>query len=241
MSFSVFVATQTWAQTSGVACQSAPEVSSTNDWAKDRAFSPGQADFEVCLADHQTQGRGRGSHSWSDFSSGDQLLSSWSFRLQSPPQPVTSPAMGLAVFRAAVATWPDLPWSLKAPNDLFCQGAKVAGLLIESIQQGEQTRLIVGLGLNVFSKPDIPQAGCLRDFLNEETIDELTWSLFLDRLWLEMVACLRETRSTLSANQCRSLKYALNRNPQLLSPFAGITPEGSLILPQGQRIEWQSL
>jgi len=241
LSFSVYVATQNWAHTSQIAAHSQPSVSSTNDWAKESAFRSGQADFEIFLADHQSAGRGRGQNTWSDAAPGDLLLSTWSFNMSSAPQPVLAPALGLSVYRAMLSTWPDLPLSLKAPNDLYLGPKKVAGLLLESLQQGPQTRLILGLGLNVFAKPDLPIATTLAESLTLDRINELGWNLFLDRLWLEMVSALRETKDVLSANQCESLKYALNRNPLLTTPYEGVAPDGSLIVSGGQKIEWQTL
>ncbi|MBX3017313.1 MAG: biotin synthetase [Bdellovibrionaceae bacterium] len=241
MSFSVFVATQNWAHTSQIAAHSQPSVTSTNDWAKESAFRAGQADFEVFIADHQSAGRGRGANIWQDAAPGDLLLSSWSFQLSAPPQPVLAPALGLSLFRAMVTTWPDLPFSLKAPNDLYLGDKKLAGILLENVQQGDKTRLIFGLGLNVFNKPDLPTATCLAEGLSLDRVNELGWNLFLDRLWLELVSALRETKATLSPNQCASLRYALNRNPNLTAPYDAVTPEGSLIVAGGEKIDWSTL
>lgn len=241
MSFSIFVATQNWAHTSQIACHSQPSIASTSDWAKESAFRAGQADFEVFLADHQSAGRGRASNTWSDSTPGTLLLSSWSFKLGAAPQPVLAPALGLAVYRAAFATWPDLALSLKAPNDLYIGSKKVAGLLLETLQQGAQTRLILGLGLNVFSKPDLPIATCLVDHVSMDRISELGWNLFLDRLWLELVSAMRETKNILSPNQCESLRHALNRNPNLQHAYDVVNPDGSLLLSNGVKIEWQNL
>lgn len=161
--------------------------------------------------------------------------------MSAAPQPVLAPALGLSVFRAAMTTWPDLPLSLKAPNDLYLGKQKVAGLLLETLQQGSQTRLILGLGLNVFSKPDLPIATALSDVLPLDRISELGWNLFLDRLWLELVSAMRETKTVLSPNQCESLRYALNRNPNIEYAYETVNPDGSLVLSNGTKIEWQSL
>lgn len=58
--------------------------------------------------------------------------------------------------------------SLKWPNDLLLGGSKVAGVLIEA----ELPFLLVGIGVNVRHKPEVPQQGpdrgrpaaCLSDF-----------------------------------------------------------------------------
>lgn len=66
--------------------------------------------------------------------------------------------------------------SLKWPNDVLLGGGKVAGVLIEA----ELPFLLVGIGVNVRHKPDVPQEGpdrgrqaaCLADF-GAEISDEV--------------------------------------------------------------------
>lgn len=63
--------------------------------------------------------------------------------------------------------------SLKWPNDLLLGGSKVAGVLIEA----ELPFLLVGIGVNVRNKPEVPQNGpdrgrpaaCLADFGADST------------------------------------------------------------------------
>lgn len=241
MSFSIYIASLNWAHSSQIACHSLPSVGSTNDWAKEDAFRSGASDFEFFIADHQSSGRGRGQNTWSGASPGTMLLSSWSFTMSAAPQPVLAPALGLAVFRALQTSWPDLALSLKAPNDIYLGDKKLAGLLLESLQQGEKTRLILGLGLNVFSKPDLATATSLAEHLPLGRISELGWGLFLDRLWLELVSSFRETRTELSENQQEALRFALNRNPHQKIPLEKLAADGSLIHSGGSKTPWTSL
>ena len=69
------------------------------------------------------------------------------------PQPIMAPLIGLALLKSCQFVWPNLKLSLKAPNDLFLMHKKVAGLLTESIQQGDKHRLIIGLGMNINDHP----------------------------------------------------------------------------------------
>lgn len=63
--------------------------------------------------------------------------------------------------------------SLKWPNDVLLGGSKVAGVLIEA----ELPFLLVGIGVNVRNKPEVPQNGpdrgrpaaCLADFGADST------------------------------------------------------------------------
>ena len=90
-------------------------------------------DLVLFLAAHQTNGRGRGANHWLDTGAGESLLSTWSLSVSSPPQAITGPRIGLALFAAATHAWPSLKFGLKAPNDLYLDGQKVAGLLVETV------------------------------------------------------------------------------------------------------------
>ncbi|MCB0384731.1 MAG: hypothetical protein KDD43_05000, partial [Bdellovibrionales bacterium] len=173
------------------------EVNSTNTQAKSDLL-PEDMDKGLFLAQHQTQGRGRGEHSWSDRGKGTALLSTWVFRLRQSPQHVTSPLFGLALFSAARKTWNSLPFSLKAPNDLLLDGKKVGGLLIESLNHGKDYFILIGLGVNVFSIPEnIADANCLtgeEGVGNELSVNE--WKDFLNHLSQEFTQakdlCVRD-------------------------------------------------
>ncbi len=119
-------------------------VDSTNRW-----LSENGAHRTLCLAEHQTAGRGRRGRQWhSPFAQNLYL----SLRMDFSRWPDKLPALGLVV---AVALCQRLnaqgiPLQLKWPNDLYLGGRKIGGLLIE--QRGEMHgagTLIVGLGLNV--------------------------------------------------------------------------------------------
>lgn len=88
----------------------------------------------------------------------------------------TSPSFGESEERFASSFPPAKPGKsdepprvfLKWPNDVLLGGRKVAGVLIEA----ELSFLLVGIGVNVRQKPDVPQQGpnrgrpaaCLADF-----------------------------------------------------------------------------
>lgn len=236
--------TSQWAENNHLLVSYSAELKSTNEIAKAEAFAENLQAESLCLylTDHQTAGRGRGSHTWSDARPGSSLLSSWSFLLGTKPQPTTSCLVGLAVYRAAMATWPFLPWNLKAPNDIYIGEKKVAGLLLESILQGDEVRLIVGLGLNVTSSPQgmttatslvsslpagIPLLG--QDYMS-----------FLDRWLFELTDAVSRCHEPLSPTDQASLLMALNLHPLLANKYTGMEADGSLWI-QDKKISWMSL
>ena len=107
----------------------------------------------VVVAEYQTQGRGRRGNPWiSPIGSGISLSIAWHF--QQPVESLTclSLAAGSAVIRVLTKMGFD-GVGLKWPNDIFFQGKKLGGLLIE--MRGETAGpcdVVIGLGLN-FSFP----------------------------------------------------------------------------------------
>jgi BirA family biotin operon repressor/biotin-[acetyl-CoA-carboxylase] ligase len=231
MSFSIGATTAKWSQEAGLKTWFEKETGSTNAIAKSVPLQL-EPCIEVYLTDHQTSGRGRGSHIWSEGQPGGALLSSWVFPRSSAPAPILSPLIGLAVFRAFHQTWPFLDWNLKAPNDLYIGEKKIAGLLIENISGDENFRLIVGLGLNVFSQPSLETATHLNQELKAHhprlTLTEEEWKQALDRLLLELTLVANHSHSYLNETERAALLWALNRHPLLSERYLALSAEGSL-------------
>lgn len=222
-----------WARNNGITTSFEPRMTSTND----RAREDNAADLYVC--EHQTAGRGRGAHTWSDAGRG-QLLASWNWRPKGTPQPMITPRLGLALYRAAVSTWPHPEWSLKAPNDLFLGGRKVAGLLIEAVTQGSNVRIIIGLGLNLNAKPELPTAGALADFLAPDFLAERGLRDFLSRWHLEMKLVCDAPGGELAPHDRAALSEALGKNP--VSPrVVELREDGTLVYEDRSIKKWMEL
>jgi BirA family biotin operon repressor/biotin-[acetyl-CoA-carboxylase] ligase len=226
-----------WAKSEGVQTHSHPTTDSTNNIAKNLPWGHAEA---IVLTDHQTQGRGRGSNTWTDTGDGQQILGSWVFEMHSPPQPIATARVGFALWRAADQTWPEGDWSLKAPNDLLLNGKKVAGLLLEAVSQGNNYRLIVGLGMNLANYPhNVPGAIDVKDAGVPQAMERL--QSFAAHWWNELKDALPDvTAPHLSPNICASLCQALNKNPNLKDHYLQVYPDGSLQTPSG-KIDWMKL
>ena len=237
--------TSQWAQASHLGVWYKESCPSTNDAAKEEAFSEvaSQQSIRVYLTDEQTQGRGRGKNEWDSPKKGTALLSSWSFQVAQSPQPVLSALVGFSIYRALSSTWPALPWSLKAPNDIYLGELKVGGILLENIQEGSKNRLIVGFGLNVLAYPeDLEEAGSLATFFPQGlSLTGDDWTQFLDRLLLEMtLAVASDTTEGLSDSTRLALMFALNKSPILSEPITNVEADGSLVRGD-QKTPWSSL
>ena len=105
----------------------------------------------VCLAEHQTGGKGRRGRDWiSPFGSNIYMSILWRFTNGPSAISALSLAMGVAVVRAlSRINIQDV--GLKWPNDIFWQGKKLGGILVEvSGESDGPCKAVVGLGLNLF-------------------------------------------------------------------------------------------
>jgi BirA family biotin operon repressor/biotin-[acetyl-CoA-carboxylase] ligase len=122
-------------------------LGSTNDEAR-RLAETGALHGTVVTADRQTAGRGRQGRHWA--SPIGNLYLSVLLRLAQPP--ARFPELGfLAAVAAAEATDRFAPGraTLKWPNDVLVDGAKLSGILLERTDPA----LIIGIGLNVLHVP----------------------------------------------------------------------------------------
>jgi len=128
----------------------APEMSSTSDRALQLAQDISLPTPMLVLTDRQTAGRGRGVNRWWS------ALGALTFTLivdlpdsiLARQRPQASLRSGLAVRQALAEFAPHLRWMLKWPNDLYLEGQKICGMLIES-SASRPSRLLIGIGVNV--------------------------------------------------------------------------------------------
>ncbi|MCX2836392.1 bifunctional biotin--[acetyl-CoA-carboxylase] ligase/biotin operon repressor BirA [Microbulbifer thermotolerans] len=102
------------------------------------------------FAERQTAGRGRRGRSWiSPFGGGITLSVGWQFSGGVQQLEGLSLAVGVALARAlGEFNVPDV--RLKWPNDVWCRGRKLAGVLLElSGDLTDRCAVVVGVGLNV--------------------------------------------------------------------------------------------
>lgn len=122
-----------------------PVVDSTNRWVSEKK----QAHPRACFAERQTAGRGRRGKAWHSPAGGNLYCSaSWEYAQTPEPLPALAPAIavGLVQVLNQFVDGAEIKW----PNDLWVDGKKLGGILIEhSGEFGGGSRLIIGIGLNV--------------------------------------------------------------------------------------------
>jgi BirA family biotin operon repressor/biotin-[acetyl-CoA-carboxylase] ligase len=131
---------------------------STNDDAK-QAGKEGAPHGSTWVAEQQDAGRGRQGRSWIS-PPGDNLLFSVLLRVPCPAArlPQLAICAGLSVVETAQSLLPSTKVGLKWPNDVWVEGKKLAGILVESsFARGEAQSVVVGIGMNVHGREFPPE------------------------------------------------------------------------------------
>lgn len=131
-------------QLPGFTVEVVPEIASTNTALMERARS-GLFEPVLLVAQHQSAGRGRRGRGWVS-APGESLT----FSLGLPLAPTDWSGLSLAVgVSVADSLGPEV--KLKWPNDLWWQGRKLGGILVETANGGIDSRraAVIGVGLNL--------------------------------------------------------------------------------------------
>ncbi|WP_432740439.1 bifunctional biotin--[acetyl-CoA-carboxylase] ligase/biotin operon repressor BirA [Methylobacter sp. G7] len=126
------------------------QIDSTNRYLVERSQNNGLSG-SVCFAEYQTAGKGRRGRQWvSPYGCNIYLSILW--RFQQGPAAISglSLAIGVAVIRA-LKQHQVTDIGLKWPNDIYSQGKKLGGILVEvSGETDGPCSAVIGLGLNLF-------------------------------------------------------------------------------------------
>jgi BirA family biotin operon repressor/biotin-[acetyl-CoA-carboxylase] ligase len=173
----------------GMSIEVLARVESTNSALLERVRSDGNRhsfepspygrrahDMQPCLlvAEHQTHGRGRMGRSWHS-APGASLTFSLALPLVLTDWSGLSLAVGCAIADAleppGEAATPRL--QLKWPNDIWLDGRKLGGVLIETVSAGGQRIVVVGVGLNVGANAEAREAGAAQFLTGFASLNEL--------------------------------------------------------------------
>ena len=126
-------------------------LNSTNSYLVEHSSNKAPSGF-ICFAEHQTAGKGRRGRQWlSPYGSNIYMSILWRFQQGGIASTAgLSLAIGVAVIRALKQlNISDV--GLKWPNDIYSQGKKLGGILIEvSGETDGPCAAVIGLGLNLF-------------------------------------------------------------------------------------------
>lgn len=137
-------------------------VSSTMDVAHVAAVK-GVPSGTLVLAEQQIMGRGRGGREWRSAPRAGIWLTLVERPWEGVPVELMSLRAGLAL-APALDRFAGAPVALKWPNDLFLQGRKLGGILLEARWRDARPEWVaLGVGINLTPPPDIRDAAGLSE------------------------------------------------------------------------------
>lgn len=186
------------------------ELDSTSTYLK-RLSADEIAHGQLCLADNQTRGRGQYDRVW-ETDTGKNLTFTLAF---CPKRADRFHILTLACARAAVAEIEDIldcKAYIKWPNDVLINNKKVAGLLTETVFNGNKLdRLLIGIGLNVnqerFSPAIMDSAISLKQLAKQTVGREEFLSRFLSRVEFEYLRWYKQNDELLKSINQKIIGY----------------------------------
>lgn len=227
-----------------------PEIPSTNDLAISLASANANIFPSLTITDRQTGGRGRGSNRWwaTDGALTFSLtLDTQALQLEPRDWPKMSLTTGLSVCEMLDGLVTDRRIHLKWPNDVYLEGRKVCGVLVETIAQRPRL-IVIGIGINVNNS----FAGAPQELLSSATslIDITARSFELTEVLIRQLQHIERRIASVVANsedlaeawraRCmlegRTLSIDLGTR-RLTGVCHGIDDEGALIIQAEGGIE----
>jgi len=120
------------------------ELGSTNQWLIDHLKDD---QLKLCVANVQTEGRGRGGRSWLSPDGGIYLSFNYRVSPHISDFSAVSLVIGLVLVRVMRSEGVKNV-GVKWPNDILIGGSKLAGVLIETKKINGCVWLVIGIGLN---------------------------------------------------------------------------------------------
>ena len=211
-------------------------LGSTSELCRERAAA-GEAAGLVVIAERQGSGRASFGRAWSS-PPGNLYLSVLLRPSQRLAMAGLFPLLSAVVLADTVA--PLLPdpaaLTLKWPNDLLLNGGKLAGILLDSAPDGAGgfASLVIGFGLNILTKPDIPDrpTACLADAVTPPPSPDAV----ADRLLAALVARLDTPpdlwrHAWLARGPAIGTPLRLHQGTiSLTGHFAGLADDGRILL-----------
>ena len=159
------------------------KVESTNSFAKSNIDT--FEDKTAIIARRQTSGRGRLNRSWVDLGNRNLFLSIVLKPSDTFEEIYPNITQYLSVCVCKVLEQYNLKPQIKWPNDVLVNGAKIAGILSETVMQGSKLKgIVLGIGVNLNATREklenIPDK--IATSLNLEIGNEINLKEFLDRL-----------------------------------------------------------
>ncbi|MDN3652825.1 bifunctional biotin--[acetyl-CoA-carboxylase] ligase/biotin operon repressor BirA [Thalassotalea ponticola] len=216
-------------------------IDSTNSYLM-RRLPNRVAHQQVCIAEYQSAGRGRRGKQWhSPFASHLYMSMYWQLEQGLATAMGISLVVGLAVSDVLINQY-QLPAQVKWPNDIYINGKKLAGILLElEGASAGAAHCVIGLGLNV-NMPSLAASKIGQPWtdLNQHVGTPLDRNLLSAQLIYQLNIRLNQHRRNGLApmlDDWRKRDYFYNRDVQINSAnktskgvCRGINQNGALLL-----------
>jgi BirA family biotin operon repressor/biotin-[acetyl-CoA-carboxylase] ligase len=214
-------------------------INSTNTWLL-QGVKSGMASATFCFAEQQTQGRGRHGKVWfSPFGQNIYCSLLWHFTLSDVDLSALSLAVGVMVVAALAKYGVADALQLKWPNDIYFNGRKLGGILLESLPLADaKIAVVMGIGLNVdFGDAQVsPDWIALREITGEPQERNLLAGLLANELLAQLPRYVEQGFAGFST-EWRKLDMLMGQNVTIASDgqetigtVQDITARGELIV-----------
>jgi BirA family biotin operon repressor/biotin-[acetyl-CoA-carboxylase] ligase len=217
-------------------------VDSTSDHLRREPESPDSAACRVCLAEWQSAGRGRRGRRWiSPY--GSNLYLSLAARVNETTLGAGGLSLAVAIAVAEALQGCGLQGAgLKWPNDIYLQGRKLAGILLDlSGESGGPYSIVIGVGINLkipaaaaheIDQPwaDLSQSGITvnRNRLSALIISSLVHTL--ERFNEHGLRAFIKDWERLDLVSGRAVELHHEHNPMITGIARGIDSRGALLI-----------
>ncbi len=225
-----------------------PQCSSTNDLAKESA-QMGELHGTIYRCNSQTAGKGKEGKSWFSMPGKGVYFSVILRPEKNIPLCWLPYISGISVCESVMELFNLFP-VIKWPNDVYLEGKKFCGILIESSFGNEGVDYaIVGIGINVnHEKDDFPEdlkerATSIkivvgREVDNGQLFEKLIEKLnfWYEKLALHQISIIHKTLNSLSFIPIGSKIEILDGKRIIKGEFRGFDVHGALLLRENKRI-----
>lgn len=209
------------------------KTTSTNDEVRNIINETGESMFAVS-AKSQSGGRGRRGRKWQGIEG--NLYFSYSMEILPEELSRMVCLIGLSLAKSIQSLAPSKKIQIKWPNDVFLEGGKISGILLENMRDN---LWIIGIGVNVVSAPKLENTSYYATSLKECTImiDRLDFLRYylqnfaadISRYKKEGFAALREEWLHLALNYKKEITVK-TENSEKSGIFLTLDDNGYLIL-----------
>ncbi len=225
-----------------------PEIDSTNSELM-RRVRAGRTEPTLLVAEQQTAGRGRMGRAWQS-TAGDSLTFSLGISLSPANWEGLSLAVGTSVAESLSPSTHPIDGEqiqLKWPNDLWWQGRKLAGILIETASwpdsRNQERFAVIGIGINIRPRPQddnlSTQPAWLQEFSPSSSpqaaLERLFAPLLLDLLEFERTGFAAFSSRFAARDDLKDRQVGLSDGLQGVA--RGLDSNGALLVHTSQGVQ----